>query len=713
MLLAAAALAMVPLPDVARAWLAPAHPVTSGWWSSALDPWRTANGVGELLAMLAFGVLAAGWSELRFRRRQVDGALMVGLTVVAAVALAHWAADAQAVFGVWQPRTAPAVLLGPLVNPNHLGALMVLMAPTALAHLLRTGISGPGVWGACLCLVTLVLAGVSRSFGVGLGLAVAGLVVALRGRVPLLRLGMALVVVLWFGWAVSLGVDVPGMSTSITGRSEQWWVSRHIVEGYWFAGAGLNGYEFAYPAFRTHGDLGWYAHAHNDGIEWLSETGLVGLLACMAWVWVWPTATRDVERSVWLDAGLLGFFVVCLVDFPLQVPAVGAAGAMALAVRGALHQSALPANAHRVRVLLASLAVANALAAGVAIRAQVVDSARTAALGWSTDRSAALQSAERLATWDPSAAEIALVRAWEALAEGNSDAAIQTVSTLQSRQDLSASRMRQLALVLSRAGDEERALDWLKRAQDRDPGDYRTALLQARLHTEAGRIDRAMEAWSRTLRLAPPNGGLLDEALRFIPEGIYWSLVLEEADPRWSILLSQRMHRAGDWGAMRAALEVAARDPHWSHQPALGLAMARTGDAAKGLEYALHVTRDRPDDVNAWLYLGRVHLELGQPADARDAFLRVASRDSRARVEAVRAAYTAEGQSGAEALLTRFTNTGLVDDRLTLERARVLMREGEWAACVSVIEVEGLTERASVSDEAKRLAARCEEMRLP
>ena len=136
-------------------------------------------------------------------------------------------------------------------------------------------------------------------------------------------------------------------------------------------------------------------------------------------------------------------------------------------------------------------------------------------------------------------------------------------------------------------------------------------------------------------------------------------------------------------------------------------------DAAKGLEYALQVTRDRPDDVNAWLYLGRVHLELGQPADARDAFLRVASRDSRARVEAVRAAYTAEGRSGAEALLARFTNTGLVDDRLTLERARVLMREGEWAACVSVIEVEGLTERASVSGEAKRLAARCEGMRLP
>ena len=33
-LLAAAGLAMVPLPEVARAWLAPAHPVASGWWSS-------------------------------------------------------------------------------------------------------------------------------------------------------------------------------------------------------------------------------------------------------------------------------------------------------------------------------------------------------------------------------------------------------------------------------------------------------------------------------------------------------------------------------------------------------------------------------------------------------------------------------------------------------------------------------------------------------
>lgn len=712
-LLAVAALALVPLPAAIRAWVAPAHPITMGWWSSSVHPWGGISGLSELLLMLSFGALAAAWAELRYRRRRQDVILMVSLTVVSVVALGHWAADAQSVFGLWRPRTDPDVLLGPLVNPNHLGALLLLMVPTAFAHVLRAGLSVPGVWGGCLCLVSGVLIFVSGSWGVLLGLLMAGLVVLTRGRVSATRWAVVSLIAAWAGWAVVMTMDASTLSTSISGRSEQWWVSRRVIQGFWLFGTGLNGYELAFPPFRSHGDLGWYAHAHNDLIEWVCETGLVGALSCGAWLWVWPKKTRDVERSIWLDAGLVGFFVACLVDFPLQVPALGAAAVMALAVRGGLHQSSRLSNVLTTRVLLVGMLSLNLLGSVAAFRTHWVESSRATARAWSQDRQAAQAAANRLAMLDVDAPEVSLVAAWEALESDDRQRAVASVTALESAQGLSATQMRQVALVLGRAGEVPRAIALLERAVVRDPGDYRTALLQARLQERQGDTDLALEAWVRTLRLATPSGALLDEALELLPVGIYWSTVLEEADPRWSLLLAQRMYQEDDWATVRSALEVAARHPHWADPPLLSLAMVKTGDAAAGLQMAKRLTEDEPDYTQAWLYLGRVYRELKRYEDARDAFLQAAPKNKRARIDAVWSAYEADGRDGAEAILERFKNTGLFDDRLLLEQARLMMREGEWAACVSVIEIEGLVSVEETAVEAERIRRHCARQLLP
>ena len=712
-LLAGASLALLPLPAGVRGWVAPANPITDGWWPSSIEPWRGVNGLSELMLMLSLGALAAAWAELRYRRRRQDRVLMVSLTVVSVVALGHWAADAQSVFGLWRPRTDPDVLLGPLVNPNHLGALLLLMVPTAFAHMLRAGFSFPGVWGGCLCLVSGVLIAISGSWGIGLGLLMAGLVVLSRGRVSATRWMAVLVIVVWAGWAIVMTLDPALLSTSVGGRSEQWWVSRRVIHGFWLFGTGLNGYELAFPPFRSHGDLGWYAHVHNDLIEWACETGVMGVLACVAWLWVWPKETRDQERSIWLDAGLVGFFVACLVDFPLQIPALGGAAAMALAVRAGLHQSSRASSVLTARGVLVGMLALNVLGSAVALRTQLVESSRTAARAWSEDRQAAQAAVNRLAMWDADAPELSLVTAWEALAGDDLPGAVLAVAPLESAQGLGATQMRQVALILGRANEVDRALALLDRAVLRDPGDYRTALLQAQLHEEQGNIELALEAWGRTLRLAPPSGVLLDEALELLPEGIYWSSVLEEADPRWSLLLAQRMYQEDDWGTLRSALEVAARHPHWADPPLLSLAMVKTGDSEAGLQMAKRLTQDDPEDSDAWLYLGRVYRELEQYADARDAFVRATRKDKRARIEAVWCAYEVDGRAGAEAMLQRFKNTGLFDDRLFLEQARLMMREGEWASCVSVIEIEGLVDKDNLAEEAERLRRRCALLLLP
>ena len=96
-------------------------------------------------------------------------------------------------------------------------------------------------------------------------------------------------------------------------------------------GVGMGAFEIAYPHYQSFASDDWIDHAHNDYIEALAETGLVGaMLILWALALFFRDAFRDWEQSSrpqasWIRLaaaiGCFGILVHSLWDFNLHIPA--------------------------------------------------------------------------------------------------------------------------------------------------------------------------------------------------------------------------------------------------------------------------------------------------------------------------------------------------------------------------------------------------------
>jgi putative inorganic carbon (HCO3(-)) transporter len=185
----------------------------------------------------------------------------------------------------------------------------------------------------------ILLAGLIASWGRGawLGFGVASVVMVLfapRRRwigVLLLAGGGMSLALLWVAGFVPLSIqqriesasrdfvgfqDVRGMPISdenfaIVERLAHWQAAIYMADAHPFIGVGLGNYEVAYPAYRVPSWPNPLGHAHNDYLNLLAETGIVGLVGYLAgWAlivtWTWQTLETSDPVKRGLALGLLG-----------------------------------------------------------------------------------------------------------------------------------------------------------------------------------------------------------------------------------------------------------------------------------------------------------------------------------------------------------------------------------------------------------------------
>jgi O-antigen ligase len=232
---------------------------------------------------------------------------------------------------------------GPYVNRNHFAAFAELVIPVALVPLVlgkvrRERWFAVGLF-ALLPIGALFLS-VSRggiiSFAAEIGLLTLLLILRRAGGKHVLAgaavLLVAFMLVSWLGVRQVIDRFASMQSLEVqTGKRASMRVDTwHIFREHPWTGTGLGTLQTVFPAYETNYDTKVVNHTHNDYLEALAETGIVGA-ACCAWflIALFVQSLRllflhDKSFAAALHlSGLIacaGFLVHSLVDFNLHIP---------------------------------------------------------------------------------------------------------------------------------------------------------------------------------------------------------------------------------------------------------------------------------------------------------------------------------------------------------------------------------------------------------
>jgi len=264
----------------------------------------------------------------------VTSALLLGFE-----ALLHWAADADAVFGVYVPRFAVPHLLGPLMNGNHLGGFSLMGALIAAGLAAQTRGRARSTWtiASVLCSTTVVLTLSRGAIGALLFgfMLLAGLTVR-SGRSSHRRL----VIPIALSGAVVAGiVSFVGLEPVLRRFETQGFDKvavaargfRLLDSSNWWLGIGRGAFSSAFVA--EEGSRARYTHPENIVVQWTTEWGLLvalGLILVLAAA-LWKRLRTSEEPLVGaVCVAVLALSLQNLVDFSLEMAGVAVVAATLL-----------------------------------------------------------------------------------------------------------------------------------------------------------------------------------------------------------------------------------------------------------------------------------------------------------------------------------------------------------------------------------------------
>lgn len=238
-------------------------------------------------------------------------------------------------------------IYGPYVNHNHYAGLMEMLVPIPLVlcqtRFAQGWLSKAAIAAAAIMTGTIFLSG-SRGgmLAVVAEMALLGLVVLRSWRSPRASAGLGAFLAIVIGLLVWIGggelskrlqsihtetkTEISGGTRSFLNKD-----SLHMAAAKPILGWGLGNFPVAYPQFRSFYTDFFVNAAHNDYLQLLAETGGVGFLTMLWFLWLlyrnafrkltnWP---EDMNGAIALAAmmGCTGILVHSFLDFNLQIPA--------------------------------------------------------------------------------------------------------------------------------------------------------------------------------------------------------------------------------------------------------------------------------------------------------------------------------------------------------------------------------------------------------
>ena len=232
-------------------------------------------------------------------------------------------------------------IFGPYVNRNHYAGVMEMLFPFALAGSLKHGLGGSKrvllAFASLLMIATVFLCGSRGGFiAIVLQIVFFGVLIFWRSRHVGVVLSLTLLFVITAAFGTWLGSDrLLGRLAEVNkegGRIQLVKDSMRMFREHPVTGWGLGTFPVVYPKFRSFATDFYVNEAHNDFIQLLVETGILGFSTGVALlILVFHRGIQNIRSTVfgsWRTiavcaslVGVVGLSVHSLFDFNLQIPA--------------------------------------------------------------------------------------------------------------------------------------------------------------------------------------------------------------------------------------------------------------------------------------------------------------------------------------------------------------------------------------------------------
>jgi len=665
-------LGLLPLPHALLALLAPnvaAH--HHGWWTLGWLPSQTAVGIASWMLPLGMYVLAAQWARSEDRRSLAAGRMSIAALILLGVGLLHRVLGWDKYLGLWLARDSGIGTVVPFVNASHFGALAVMGAVFLVRRGMRAARREESIavawWLAAVALVALpVQAGSGSTVVAVFGVALVG---ALTSKMSLPAKGLGLAASLGLlGIGIWFALTAPEVwwHESVIKRVVQWGDGLRMIPDAWLSGVGLGNFGVVYPQYQSDPQWVRYDFLHQDLLQWVVETGMVGTIAVLIWLRSALLAFRGEGSRPWALASL-GFVLVAMTDFPAQLPGVAMVFATVLAM-GRFNESTSPSEPFAARRAAWIVAGVMALSSVVLLRADVIE--RTSSTVMKD------QGGERLLTllapwaWeldivamrrDPAALSVAEDPTW---AEGRPDAWLFAAG---------------IALKNDRA---DLASELAERGTAIWPVDFRGWALRGAALGAQGDNLKAAEAYARAFRHMPwPNPYArdpLDDAWALLPVGPWWVDAMAPAGA-WNFSLAKILVKEQEFDLALQAVEAGEKDLRIGNTISTWRVVIHraAGEPEKAEAVGRAILEEVPDSVWTQTELANALLDQGKSEEALAFYLSAIDggvHSSFAQVQALRAARELGGAARemklAEGFAARF------DDLDTWLRLAQLRKNG-------------------------------------
>lgn len=343
-------LLLIPLIGLILVGLIQIIPAFSGETIS-LDPYSTRLFVVRLCVYAIFFAAAVTFINNERRIKIATFSVIVFGTLLAFFAILQRLANPESIYGLREPNQANP--FGPFVNQHHFAAFMEMTAAVTFALLFSSAVKrNSKVFFVIAALIMGVACILTSSRGGLLSFTAGAIFVILltflkgkKGRsqkkrtFSLLAIGgvsiaaMMVVIVLYVGGNDSLlrGIGMSSPLADVTnGRFHFWAIATQIFLDHPVLGAGLDAFGVAFTKYDTWTGIFRVEQAHNDYLQTLADSGLVGIACVVAFiVLLFKNGLRSIQlaESGFLQASGIGALAGCFailihsfVDFPLRTP---------------------------------------------------------------------------------------------------------------------------------------------------------------------------------------------------------------------------------------------------------------------------------------------------------------------------------------------------------------------------------------------------------